>query len=126
MGTHPLTHKLARARPPAFQSGVVGKDRRLEPLQFEAWLDPELTDQHLAGAREALERLGLAPGSVQGNHELTPPPFAQRLFPDHGLELGDQLIRIPGGEPGVHAILGFGASSSSSRSPSAAPKPVYL
>jgi hypothetical protein len=51
-------------RPPAFEFRVLGEDRRLESLQFGAWLDPELTDQHLAGASEGVERLGLAPDSV--------------------------------------------------------------
>jgi hypothetical protein len=32
-------------QPAAFELGVLGEDRRLEPLQLGAWLDPELTDQ---------------------------------------------------------------------------------
>jgi hypothetical protein len=37
-------------RPAAFQLGVLGEDRRLEPLQLGARLDPELTNQYLARA----------------------------------------------------------------------------
>jgi hypothetical protein len=84
----------------------VGEDRRLEPLQLWARLDPELTNQHLAGAREDLKRLGLAPGSVQGHHQLAPPPLAERLLPDHGLKIGDQLARTTGSEPRIDQILG--------------------
>jgi hypothetical protein len=84
----------------------VGEDRRLESLQLGARLDPELADQHLSGAREGLERLGLPPGSVERDHQLTPPPLAQRLLSDHRLELGDELARIRTGELRVDEILG--------------------
>jgi hypothetical protein len=97
---------LCAHRPAAFQPGVVGEDRRVEPLQLGARLDPELTDQYLAGAREDLQRLGLAAGSVQGHHQLAPPPLAERLLPDHGLKLGDQLTRTTGSEPRIDQILG--------------------
>jgi hypothetical protein len=97
-------------RPIPFELGVLGEDGRLEPLQFGAWLDPELTDQHLASARDGLQRLGLAPGSVQGDHKLAPPPLAERLLPDHGLELGDQLTCISGSEPRIDQILARRAS----------------
>jgi hypothetical protein len=76
---------LRMHRPAAFQPGVVGEDRRLKPLQLGARLDPELSHQYPAGTREDLQRLGLAAGSVQGDHQLAPPPLAQRLLPDHGL-----------------------------------------
>ena len=82
----------------------------MEPLQLGARLDPELTDEHLAGPQEGLERLGLAAGSVQGDHQLAPPPLAERLLSDHGLELGDQLTRITGSEPRIDQILGRCAS----------------
>ena len=73
----------------------MGEDRLLESLQLGARLDPELTDQHLPGAREGLECLRLTPGSVQGDHQLAPAPLAERLLSNHGLELGDELARIP-------------------------------
>ncbi len=100
------THGLRTWRPTAFELGVVGEDRRLESLQLGARLDPELADQHLPGAREGLECLGLTPGSVQRDHQLTPPPLAQRLLSDHRLELGDELARIRTGEPRVDEVFG--------------------
>ena len=84
MGTHPLHAQAQRVPASLVPAWGPGQGSPLEPLQSEARLDPELTDQHLAGAREALERLGLAPGSVQGKHQLTPAPFAQRLLSNHG------------------------------------------
>src|SRR5262249_19873137 len=49
---------------------------------------------------------GLAAWSVQGDHQLAPPPLAERLLPDHGLKLGDQLTRTTGREPRIDQILG--------------------
>ena len=99
-------HGARTWRPTAFELGVVGEDRLLESLQLRARVDPELTDQHLPGACEGLECLGLTPGSVQRDHQLTPPPLAQRLLSDHRLELGDELARIRTGEPRVDEVLG--------------------
>src|SRR4051812_17385580 len=57
-----------------------------------------------------MERLGLAAGSVQGDHQLARPPLAERLLSDHGLELGDKLARITASEPRIDQILGRRAS----------------
>jgi hypothetical protein len=109
------THRLNGSRQASFQRGVLGRIAA-EPLQSRPG-SIELTDQHLAGAREALERLGLAPGSVQGKHQLTPAPLAQRLLSNHGLEVGNQLTCLTVGESGIHEILGCGASGSSAAHP---------
>ena len=92
-------------RRPVFEPGVVREDRRLEPLQLGARFDPELIDQHRAGTREGLERLGLTTGAVEREHELAPAPLAERLLSNHGLKVGDQLIRVPASELGFDQVF---------------------
>ncbi len=108
MSSEPIgwTHRLHTRRPTAFKLRIVGEDRRLESLQLEARLDPQLADQHLSDAREGLECLGLTPGSVQGHHQLAPTPLPERFFSNHGLELGDEPAWILACEPRADEVFG--------------------
>ena len=53
------------------ESRVLGEDRSLELLKLAAGLEPKLLDQPAARVAIALERVGLAPGSVQREHQLS-------------------------------------------------------
>ena len=54
---------------------------------------------------EALERVGLAPGAVQGEHQLAVEPLAVRVLRDECLEVGDELVVPAEREVGLHALL---------------------
>ena len=53
----------------------------------------------------ARQRVALASGAVEGEHELGPATLAQRRVGDGGLEITDGLGRPPGGEQRVDAVL---------------------
>ena len=52
-----------------------------------------------------LERLGLAVGAVEGEHQLAPQALAVGVLPHEGAQLADQLGRAAGGQVGLHAAL---------------------
>ena len=78
----------------------------MEGAQLGAGLDADLLDQHIARVAVGLERLGLTPGPVQGEHALGVQPLGQRMLGDEPLELPDQLPVPAGGEAGVDRQLG--------------------
>ena len=51
------------------------------------------------------ERVSLAPGAVEREHELTAKALAQRLGADQGLELSDELRVAPEREVGLDPLL---------------------
>ena len=51
------------------------------------------------------ERIGLAPRAIEGEHELAPGTFAERIGLDQGLEFADDLEMAPQGEVGLDAAL---------------------
>ena len=61
----------------------------LEPLELGAGLEPELLDERGAGAAVGVERLGLAAGAVEGEHQVGVQALAVRVLGDQRLQLGD-------------------------------------
>ena len=56
-------------------------------------------------APKGLERLGLATGAVQAEHQLAAEPLAQRMLPHERLQLADDLGMTARGELGVDPLL---------------------
>ena len=73
------------------ERGIVAEDGELEVAQLSAGFEPELVAQGPAGRSEGVERLGLAPGSVQGEGEPGVQPFAQRVLGRQRAQLADDL-----------------------------------
>ena len=69
---------------------------------------PELLDERVARVLVGRQRLGLAPGTVEREHQLGTRPFAERLGGDDRLELADELRMTPEREIGVDPILDRG------------------
>ena len=69
---------------------ILGQDRSLELLKLATGLEPELVDQPTPGDAIALKRVGLAPRSVQRDHQLTDQALARRVLAHQRLELPDQ------------------------------------
>ena len=84
---------------------VVREDRLLELLQLLARLQPELFVEQPPKRLEALERVGLPPRPVQGEHQLAVQPLAVRVLGDERLEVGDELIVPAEREVGLDALL---------------------
>ena len=80
----------------------------MQAPQCRAGLDPELIDEHATPCGEHLERLGLASGAVQGEHQLAAQALAQGMRRNELLELRDDLAVPAEREPRVHVILGGG------------------
>ena len=78
------------------EARVLGEDLLLQALELGAGLDPDLLDQRLARLAVGLERLGLAPVAIEGEHPLRVQALSQRLLGDQGLEPGDRLGVAPG------------------------------
>ena len=87
------------------EARVLGQHRRLEALQLRPGLDPDLLDQRLARAAVGVQRVGLPPGAIEGEHALSVEALAQRLLRDQFLETGDHLVVASGGELGVDREL---------------------
>jgi hypothetical protein len=77
----------------------------VQPTEFGAGLDPQLIDQDAPRAGEGLQCLGLASGTVQGEHQLTPSPLPKRFVTDHRFQLSDQRSGVPAGKPRVDPVL---------------------
>jgi hypothetical protein len=85
----------------AVELGILREDRRLEALELRAWLDAQLVDQHRPRTCEGVERLGLSSRPVESEHQLSPPPFAQRLVGHHPLQVADEGWIRPHRQPGI-------------------------
>ena len=67
------------------------EDRALELAQLRARLESELADERRPCIGICRERVGLAAGAVEGEHQPAAEPLAQRVAPRELLELPDQL-----------------------------------
>ena len=85
----------------------------MERGELGARLHAQLLDEHPPGLGEHVERLGLPPAAVVGEHELGAQPLAQRMLAGERAQLGDE-VGVPA-EPQVevdevlhhgHAALG--------------------
>jgi hypothetical protein len=75
----------------AVESRVLAEDRLFEVAQLAAGFEAELADQGAAGVLVGGQRVGLAPGPVEREHELAAQALAQGVLGDQRLELSDHL-----------------------------------
>ena len=87
------------------EGGILPENRLLELHDHPARLQAELVHQHAPGVLVGLQGLGLAPGAVQGEHQLPAQSLAQRMAGDEGLELGDDLTLTPEREIRLDPLL---------------------
>ena len=87
------------------ERGILAQDRLLELSERLPRLHRELVDQRPSRLLEGLERLRLTAAPVQGEHQLTLKPLAERVLADEDFELGDHLLMTAGGELGVDQLL---------------------
>jgi hypothetical protein len=85
-----VTHRLGRRR----ERVVVPEDCPLELLQRLARLEAQLGREQAAALAVDVERLGLATGSVEREHELAAEPLLKRVLADERAQLADEL-RVP-------------------------------
>ena len=72
---------------------VVGEDRGLQALELAARVEPEVLDQRVAGAPVGLQRVGLAAGAVEREHQLRVQALAVRVLGGQALQLADDRRR---------------------------------
>ena len=77
----------------------------MELLELGPGIEPELLDEGLPRSLVGGERVGLAPGAVEREHQLAPEPLAQRVARDEALELRHQLGVAAGLELGADQVL---------------------
>ncbi len=75
----------------------------LQARERVSGLQAQLGREQQADALVGLERIRLATGAVQGEHQLAPHPLLELVPGGEALELGQQVTRAAGGEVGVHA-----------------------
>ena len=69
-----------RRRRRRLEPRVVEEDLLLEPAQLRRGLEPELLADAAPEPLERAQRVGLAAGPVQGEHQLTDGPLAERML----------------------------------------------
>jgi hypothetical protein len=69
----------------------MAKDRRLQRPKRRPGLDPELLAEKAAQLLEASEGIGLAPGTVEGQHSLAPQSLTEGVLTSQTLEFAGQL-----------------------------------
>ena len=89
---------------------VLIEDRALEFLQSGVGVEPKLLREHALALPVDVERVCLAPGSIEGEHELAAQALAERMSADERLELGNELSRTAELELGVDLLLERGES----------------
>ena len=72
------------------QRRVLGQDGSFELLQLAAGLEAKLLDQPTPRDAIALQRVGLAPRSVQREHQLSDEPLAHGMLVHEPFQLPDQ------------------------------------
>jgi hypothetical protein len=77
----------------------------VQRAQLRTRLDAELIDQQPPAGREDVERLGLAAGAVQREHQLPTQALAQRVLGDQRLELRGDLAVTAQSQPRLHVVL---------------------
>ena len=75
----------------ASSAGSWARIAALEALQLAARLEAELLDQRVAGAAVGVERVGLAAGAIEREHQLRVEALAVAVLGGQRLELGDEL-----------------------------------
>ena len=85
------------------QRAVVFEHLRVQTHELLAGLQSELGREAAPRAGKRVERIGLASGSVQRQHQLTPQPLLERVRRHQRLELGHELAGRTRGKVGVDA-----------------------
>ena len=83
----------------------MGQDGVLESLQLRRRIEPQFFAEHAVRVPVDLERLRLAIGTVEGEHELPSEPLAKRLRGDQGLQLRDHIGVAPEIQVGADPLL---------------------
>jgi hypothetical protein len=86
----------------------MGEDRLLQALELGPWTQTELGVERAYGIAVRVEGLALAPGAIQGQHQLGAQPLAQRLPRHEGLELAHELYPAAKREVGLDAVVDRG------------------
>ena len=63
------------------------QDAGFQVTQRRSGVDPELVDQAVTDLGEGSQRFGLAPSSVERQHEQLPQTLSQRVVPAQSFEL---------------------------------------
>ena len=84
---------------------VVVENPTLERLERGSGIDAEMLDERGARLLKHLECLCLAPGAVEGEHQLPAWALAQRLLADELPELGYQLAMAAERKVRLEALL---------------------
>jgi hypothetical protein len=83
----------------------VREDHPLELPQLRPRLDPQFVDQELPSPAHRLEGVRLAARPVQGDHQLPAQPLAQGVLGHERLQLADQVLAAPAGQPRGEPLL---------------------
>jgi hypothetical protein len=95
---------------PMEQGRVVGEDRPLQPLELEAGAQAELGVERPDGLTVGVQRLALASGAIEGEHELAAQALAQPVRRHELLQLADELGAAAHGQLRLDAILHRGGA----------------
>ena len=77
----------------------------MQVAQGRAGVDAQLVAEQVAHQDEAAQGLGLPPGAVEGQHQLAPPAFPERLGGGQRLGHGGRAVAAAGGQLGVEPVL---------------------
>jgi hypothetical protein len=94
-----------RRRPRPVHGGVLGEHGPLQALQLGAGVDAQLVAQQLPAARVRRERVGLAAGAVQREHQRPPQPLPQGVHRHQPLQLGHGVLRPARGQHRLDVAL---------------------
>ena len=83
---------------------LLAQDRPLQGAQLRRRLQPEPVQQRRAGSAERVERVGLATGAVEGEHQLAAQRLVEGMRVDERLQLVEHLRVEPAGEVGLDAL----------------------
>ena len=81
------------------------QDRSFELVEVGSRFDAGVLDEQRSSFAIPIERLGLASGAVEGEHELRARTFAQRRFLDPVLQLRNQLQMLTQRKGAVDPLL---------------------
>ena len=84
---------------------ILHEDRPLEVAELAGGLDAQLLGERVAGLTIGVERVGLAAGAIEREHQLRVETLAHRLGRDELLQLADQLAVAAGRQVGLDADL---------------------
>src|SRR5207249_6272493 len=84
---------------------ILIQDSLVQLAELATGLDPELVDERASCRLVDVERLRVASGAVEREHQLPPQPLAQRVVRDEGLELGDQRMMMAELQLGIESLL---------------------